>query len=207
MDDTLQIRSPPLTSLFPCNTHPNLQECVAYADASYVRDLEPVARKEKSTPHSRLAKLGSCTAVLYPQGDSDRLPATIDGYMAFLFLDDLIDDSTDLGYVAGITSQFLSVTAGKPTNDQRFLLFSRFFSDARWDRRILALAQDEAERFMKGALALRAIEAQERKITVDEYLDIRVPNTAMGFMFRVIGFAQPELADGLDKLVSGEPDL
>lgn len=157
------VRSPPLTSLFACNKHPNFQDCVRYADASYARDLEAVAIGEKSTPHSRLAQLGSCTAVLYPHGDADRLPAAIDGYMAFLFLDDLIDDSTDLGYVSEITRQFLRVANGAVTDDARFLLLSRFFRDARWDARVLALAQAEAARFMDGALAGGASVGQVRR--------------------------------------------
>ncbi|KAJ4303205.1 hypothetical protein N0V90_002098 [Kalmusia sp. IMI 367209] len=151
--------------------------------------------------------LGSCTAVLYPQGDFDRLPATIDGYMAFLFLDDLIDNSTDMSYITEITSKFMATAAGTPTDDARFFLLSRFFTDKRWDQTNLTETVAEAQRFMDGALALRAIEIEERIITVEEYLDIRVPNTAMGFMFRVIGFAQPELVEDFNKLMAEKPDL
>nr|WNN28534.1 phomactatriene synthase [Phoma sp.] len=202
-----EITSPRLASLFACNRHEKFRECVAYADESYAESLEPVAIIEESTPHSRLAKLGSCTAVLYPQGDFDRLPATIDGYMAFLFLDDLIDNSTDMSYISEITSRFMSTAKGTPTDDKRFFLLSRFFTDKRWDPQNLVLAIEEAQRFMDGALALRAIEIEERIITVEEYLDIRVPNTAMGFMFRVIGFAQPELAEDLNRVMAEKPDL
>lgn len=202
-----KITSPPLTSLFACHKHEKFRECVAYANGSYAESLEPVATIESSTPHSQLPMLGSCTAVLYPQGDFDRLPVTIDGYMAFLFLDDLIDNSTDMTYISEIVDRFMATSGGLPTDDARFYLLARFMTDQRWDLTNLAETIAEAQRFMDGALALRAIEIDERTITVEEYLKIRVPNTAMGFMFRVIGFAQPELTVDFNRLMAEKIDL
>ncbi|KAH7356173.1 hypothetical protein BKA66DRAFT_445987 [Pyrenochaeta sp. MPI-SDFR-AT-0127] len=202
-----KITSPPLTSLFSCNKHEKFRECVAYANASYVESLEPVAIIESSTPHSQLPMLGSCTAVLYPRGDFDRLLVTIDGYMAFLFLDDLIDNSTDMTYISEIVDRFMATSKGTPNNDARFSLLARFMTDKRWDPTNLAETIDEAQRFMDGALALRAIEIEHRIITVKEYLRIRVPNTAMGFMFRVIGFAHPKLTADFNRLMAEKPDL
>jgi hypothetical protein len=202
-----RVSSPPLSSLFACNKHPKFRECVAYANASYAESLEPVAIVEDSTAHSQLPMLGSCTAVLYPQGDFDRLPVTIDGYMAFLFLDDLIDNSTDMTYISGIVERFMATCRGIPTDDARFFLLARFMTDKRWDAVNLAETIAEAQRFMDGALALRAIEIEQRLITVEEYLNIRIPNTAMGFMFRVIGFAQPDLTAEFNRLMAENPEL
>lgn len=201
------ITAPKLTSLFACNRHDKFRECVAYADASYAESLEPVAIIEDSTAHSRLAKLGSCTAVLYPNGEYERLPATIDGYMAFLFLDDLIDNSTDMTYIEEVINKFMATSRGVPIDDDRFALLARFMTDERWNRQTLSFTIDEAQRFMDGALALRAIEIEERLVTVEEYLKIRIPNTAMGFMFRVIGFAQPELAHDLNTVLAEKAEL
>ncbi|KAF1973478.1 hypothetical protein BU23DRAFT_639884 [Bimuria novae-zelandiae CBS 107.79] len=204
---TTAITSPPLTSLFACNKHPRFADCVTYANDSYTTTLLPVASLYSSTPHSQLPMLGSCTAVLYPAGDFSRLPATIDGYMAFLFLDDLIDNSVSMSYITSIVDAFMAVSRGAPSPDARFTLLSRFMTDERWDEGVRRETVNEAQRFMDGALALREIEISERVITVEEYLRIRIPNTAMGYMFRVIGFAQPTLADEFNRLLSQNPEL
>ncbi|KAF2651561.1 hypothetical protein K491DRAFT_719753 [Lophiostoma macrostomum CBS 122681] len=169
-----QITSPPLSSLCACNKHEKFRECVAYANASYAESLEPIAMVESSTPHSQLPMLGLCTAFLYPRGDFERLPVTIDGYMAFLFLDDLIDNSTDMRYISEIVVRFMATCKGTPIDDARFFLLARFMTDKRWDPTNLAEAVAEAQRFMDGALALRAIEVEKRTITVEEYLEIRL---------------------------------
>lgn len=201
------VKAPSVTSLYACNRHPELKRCIAHANESYAKHLEPVTAKERCTPNSKYAKLGAGTAFLYPNGDWDRLPVTIDGYMAFLFLDDLIDDSTDIDYVKDIARRLLSAANREPTEDKRFSLFSNFFRDPRWDERVLKMVQDDAQRVMDGAMALREIEAKECIVTLEEYLNIRIPNTAMGFMFRAIGFAQPDVAEDLFCLIANEPSL
>ncbi|PHH88594.1 hypothetical protein CDD83_7336 [Cordyceps sp. RAO-2017] len=208
--------APVVASRFAHKIHPAHDALYEYSKRSCARSLDELAAGEEVSHNGAFAACGgSYVACVYPDGELERLKVVADCYSAWVFIDDLIDNTTDMAYVSDMVTSLRRRVAGAgagagvgPDDDEDdgFDWMLRLFRHAAWHPKALRLTRAEIDRFLECTVVLRAIESAARPVSVDEYLRLRAANSAMGVMYAVMAFAAPRLADELLRLSAAAPE-
>jgi hypothetical protein len=187
---------PVIVSKFEGWSHPDTAKLYAYSEESCDHSLREVSENEVVSHNGSFAACGGLyCGWIYPSGNMDRIKIVADFYSAWAFVDDLIDNSTDMTYVSDLLETVKARVAGSPQGPQGLDFMHRLFTHEGWHPEALRLIKQEMDLWRYCTIALRKIEAEKRIVSVDEYLVYRRTNTAMGIMHLVLSFTNPELTD------------
>ena len=94
---------PVITSRFAGRKHPQTSAVYKYSKESCQRSLKAVSEHEVVSVNGEFAACGGlyCSWV-YPGGDFERIKVVADFYSAWVFIDDLIDNPTDMAHIASL---------------------------------------------------------------------------------------------------------
>ncbi|PHH60552.1 hypothetical protein CDD81_1557 [Ophiocordyceps australis] len=205
LDDTCT--APVVQSRFPCHIHPARDELEKLTQQTYAQSLEHLTKKEAVTKQAfYVACASKFCAYTFPDGDFERLKAISNYFMAGTFVDDLVDNSTDLEYVSEMICNYRAAVAGSLRGHPQFDLILDFFTDSRWNHAALALLQAETNLYLDCTLAVRQIEIERRLVTVEEYLKSRALNAFMGVLQIIAAFALPQLTQELVRVCTLAPE-
>src|ERR1700733_4050175 len=94
---------PVLATRFSSWSHPQTIQLYEYSKQSCDRSLKEVAEHEVVSHNGEYAACGGLYAsYIYPAGDFERLKVVADFYSAWAFIDDLVDNTTDIPYIRGL---------------------------------------------------------------------------------------------------------
>ncbi|KAH8898889.1 hypothetical protein GQ53DRAFT_817117 [Thozetella sp. PMI_491] len=198
---------PVLVTQFPSFSHPQTAQLYQYAKQSCGRWLKEVAEHEIVSRNGEFAACGGLYASwVYPAGDLERLQVVADFYSAWVFIDDLIDNTTDMSHIGNLLDDLLARVSGCHRGNHGLDFMHRLFTHEGWDPEVLRLTKAEMSHWSDCTLALRRIEAEQRTVSVEEYLSSRQTNAAMGMMYLVLVFTMPNLAREYLQLNQSAPD-
>ncbi|KAH6885702.1 isoprenoid synthase domain-containing protein [Thelonectria olida] len=187
---------PVLASRFDSWSHPRTKEIFAYSKKSCDKSLREVSENEIVSHNGAFAACGGLySSWVYPGGNTDRVKVIADFYSAWVFIDDLIDNTTDMAEIRRLLDTLQARVAGASQGHQGLDFMHRMFTHEDWSPEALDLVKLEMDKWVDCTVALRLIEAEQRPVSVDEYLLYRQTNAAMGMMYLVMAFAMPELTE------------
>ncbi|KAL6406083.1 uncharacterized protein AUP68_10645 [Ilyonectria robusta] len=199
---------PVLATRFSSSSHPETARLFAYSKESCDRSLKELSEPDPVSHNGAFAACGGLYASwVYPGGNMERLKIVADFYSAWVFIDDLIDNTTDMSYVSDLLDTLQARVAGSPQGNQGFDFMHRLFTHTGWHPEALRLTKVEMDRWVECTVALRAIEAEQRAVSVEEYLVYRQTNAAMGMMYLVMAFSMPELTGEFLRFNEASPDV
>ncbi|PHH82190.1 hypothetical protein CDD82_6748 [Ophiocordyceps australis] len=199
--------APVIKSRFPSRIHPALDELHKRTQKMYAHSLEPLVKNKPVTKHGAyVACGGTMAAYIYPDAELQRLKALSDSFVAGVFIDDMMDNSTDLEYVEEVIENYRAAFAGSLRACPEFDFIMDFFTDSRWDHAALELVQPEFNLYLDSTLSQRRIETERRVVTAEEYLTYREGNTYMGVTHLLSGFVYPHLTHELVRVCSLAPE-
>ncbi|KAM4062736.1 hypothetical protein HRG_007555 [Hirsutella rhossiliensis] len=204
----IEYTAPVLPTQFSSRRHFAYVQLFEYSEKSCARWLYKLAATQEVSRRGAFAACGgSYVAHIYPDGDLERLKIVADMFSAGVFIDDLIDNTTDTAIVSDLVSKYRAIVAGSPIGDARFDSMLRLYTNPCWNREALHILRAEANRYLESTLVLRAIEAEQRKVSVEEYLESRATNVYMGVEYCIIAFAVPALAESLVQISTSRPQV
>ncbi|KAI5458196.1 hypothetical protein BGZ63DRAFT_392863 [Mariannaea sp. PMI_226] len=198
---------PLLVSRFSSRCHPDVQEIYGHSKQSCDQYLKEVAEKEVVSHNGAFAACGGfyCSWV-YPDGDKEKVKIVSDFYSAWVFIDDLIDNSTDMSCVIDHLEGLRRRGNGKPHDHKGLDHMFRLYTQKDWNPESLQLTKAEFELWRHTTLKLRLIEAEKRQVSVEEYLTYRQTNSAMGMMYVVMNYTHPDLAEDFVRFNEMDPE-
>ncbi|EXK26432.1 hypothetical protein FOXG_17419 [Fusarium oxysporum f. sp. lycopersici 4287] len=204
-DDQCEV--PELLTRFTSWKHPQTAHIFQYSRLSCDRSLKEVSQNEVISRNGEFAACGGLYGSwVYPGGDAERIKVVADFYSAWVFLDDLIDNSIDMKYTCDVLDDIKARVAGPRQGNQGLDHLFRLWSHEGWNSKLLQLAKAEIDLWLHCTQALRKIEVEQEPVSVEEYLTYRQTNAAMGLMFLIMPFTRPDLADDLLRLRKWSPD-
>ncbi|KAF3927189.1 hypothetical protein ABW20_dc0103900 [Dactylellina cionopaga] len=199
--------APSLTSRFPSQPHSNCDELFEYSKSTCARSLDQYTASESVSHHAEQAACGGLyTGWVYPDGKIERLELIADSFSAGVFVDDLIDNATDMSYISDLISKAKASTS-EPVYDPIFNLIANLYKNGNWNPEVLRIVRAEMVHYSDCTLALREIQLKQQIISPEEYIKLRTANCFMNVAFSLIGFAVPELAKDMVHLASSAPEL
>lgn len=199
---------PVLSSRFSSWKHPQTAQLYQYSKESCDRSLKEVTKDEIVSHNGEFPACGGLySSWVYPGGDLDKLKVVADFYSAWVFIDDLIDNSTDMAEVARHVDSVRVRVVGERRGDRGLDFMHRLFTDSGWHPDMLKLVRDEMDLWFERTLKLREIEAEKKTVPVEEYMTYRQTNAAMGVMYLVMTYATPGVAEDFLRLNAAQPDV
>lgn len=199
---------PVLSSRFSSWKHPQTAQLYQYSKESCTHSLTYVTKDEIVSHNGEFAACGGLySSWVYPGGDLDRLKVVADFYSAWVFIDDLIDNSTDMAEVARQIESVRVRVVGEQRGDQGLDHMHRLFTDAGWHPEMLKLVREEMDLWFERTLKIREIEAERKVVPVEEYMTYRQTNAAMGVMYLVMTYTTPGVAEAFLKLHAAQPEV
>ncbi|CAM1502200.1 Fc.00g041840.m01.CDS01 [Cosmosporella sp. VM-42] len=199
---------PVLVSRFPAWCHPQTKNLYGYSKQSCDRSLKSVSEKEVVSHNGMFAACGGLySAWVYPGGEFEQIKIIADFYSAWVFIDDLIDNTTDMKVVSDLLENTRGWVAGIPQGKPGLDFMHRLFTHQSWHPDALQLTKKEMHLWLDCTRELRKIEADERVVSVEEYMTYRQTNAAMGMMYLVMVFAMPSMAEDFLKFNELRPEV
>ncbi|RSL44540.1 hypothetical protein CEP54_014646 [Fusarium duplospermum] len=198
---------PELVTRFRSWKHPQAAHIFQYSKLSCARSLKEVSEHEVVSRNGEFAACGGLYASwVYPGGNVERLKLVADFYSAWVFLDDLIDNTTDMKYTHDLLDDIRARVVGSRQGHHGLDFMFRLFTHEGWHSELLGLTKAEMDLWLDCTRTLRVMEAEQRIVSVEEYMSYRQTNTAMGMMYLVMLFAMPELNEDFLQLSRSSPD-
>ena len=199
---------PVLASRFSSWKHPQTAQLYQYSKDSCDYSLKAVSQHEVVSHNGEFPACGGLySSWVYPGGDLEKLKVVADFYSAWVFIDDLIDNSTDMSQVSDLIDSVRVRVIGSRQGNQGLDFMHRLFTHDGWHPEMLRLVRDEMDLWFKCTLALREIEAEQRTVSIEEYMTYRQTNAAMGVMYLVMTFAMPEVTEDFLRLNESSPSV
>lgn len=161
--------------------------------------LNPIAAGRYDVVRGSYADVGGnfCCDV-YPDGQVERIRPIADFFSVLSYLDDLMDNTVSIREVDAVAGGLADAASGRPVTDPELLPILNLFTRCGMADDLYRLCAREFMRYVRSARELRAVEISRESISVDSYLALRAPNTAVdGFVYGLIGYAIPDLTDQL----------
>ncbi|KAF4336776.1 Terpenoid synthase [Fusarium beomiforme] len=204
-DDQCEV--PELLTRFTSRKHPQTAHIFQYSKLSCERSLKEVSKNEVISRNGEFAACGGLYASwVYPGGDAERIKVVADFYSAWVFLDDLIDNSIDMKYTCDVLDDIKARVAGSRQGNHGLDFLFRLWTHEGWNSELLQLGKAEIDLWLNCTQALRKIEVDQASVSVEEYLTYRQTNAAMGLMFLIMPFTRPDLTNDLLYLYQTSPE-
>ncbi|KAF9763585.1 hypothetical protein IL306_003060 [Fusarium sp. DS 682] len=202
-----QCEVPELLTRFTSWKHPQTAHIFQYSKLSCQRSLKAVSENEVVSRNGEFAACGGLyTSWVYPGGEAERIKLVADFYSAWVFLDDLIDNSIDMKYTCDVLAGIKARVSGSRQGNEGLDFMFRLWTHEAWDSELLQLARAEIYLWLDCTEALRKIEVDQAPVSMEEYLTYRQTNAAMGLMFLIMPFTRPDLSHDLLQLHQSSPE-
>ena len=199
---------PVLISRFPGWSHPQTKQLYGYSKQSCDRSLKEVSEKDIVSHNGMFPACGGLySSWVYPAGDFELIKVVADFYSAWVFIDDLIDNTTDMSYVSDLLNNTRGWVAGIPQGKPGLDFMHRLFTHQGWHPEALDLTKTEMHLWLDCTMALRKIESDQRVVSVEEYMTYRQTNAAMGVMYLVMTFVMPSVTGEFLQFNKLRPDV